>query len=226
MFDRIRHTLGPREAIAINGDDDIGGVVGYFSGIRAGSQAMYGNGLPIDLAVSTKLPVFEWAAGLRAGSAPWKSAYGWTTNAENMQREGVQIGLHGLMADTDGQLERLLTLVRQDIHIRRLVRLATRVDRALAGPSAAYELVVKPGNPGALGAGVNLNLTFVLREQSGAGKKVVNTAQPRRMEVGATNYVVVQSRDLSDLVDITVRNDMAHDFLDNSIWRCETIRRR
>jgi hypothetical protein len=224
MFDRIRHTLGPREAIAIDEDDDIAGVVRYFNAIQARSHAMYGNGISIDMAVSTKLPVLEWAAGLRAGSAPWKSAYGWTMNTEDMQREGVRIGLDGLMADTDGQLERLLTLVRQDNEVRRLVRLATREDRALAGPSAAYELVVRTGNSGALGAGANVNLTFVLRGQSGAAKKVVNTAQPGRMEVGATNYVVIQSRDLGDLVDITVRNDMAHDFLGNSVWRCETIR--
>ena len=44
------------------------------------------------------------------------------------------------------------------------------------------------------------------------------------MESGMTDYVVIYSPDLGQLVDVTVRNDMSRSVLGNSAWRCESIR--
>ena len=55
-------------------------------------------------------------------------------------------------------------------------------------------------------------------KMSARGKTQVRTALTE-----SAAGVVIQSRDLGNLIDITVYNDMSRSFFGNSAWRCESI---
>jgi hypothetical protein len=231
MFDRIHDILGPREAIAIDEENDANKVAQYFKDIRATSHAVYGNGSTVQdpLLVPNFRHSLELAVGVHAGQDGLQSVYGWTTDEADKQKEFIRIGVDGVMSNlyktavfSDPPLQQLVKMVQGDLELRRLVRMATRDDRILAGPTAGYELVVKTGSTGA--AGTDADLTFVVRGELGVAKKTVNTSLLGRMESGGTDYIVVQSRDVGDLIDVTVRNDMSRSLLGNSRWRCDSVR--
>jgi hypothetical protein len=166
---------------------------------------------------------------VHAGQGGLQSAYEWTTDEADKQKEFIRIGVDGIMSNlyktaifSDPPLQQLVKMVQGDLELRRLVRMATRDDRILAGPTAGYDLVVKTGSIGA--AGTDASLTFMVRGELGVGKKTVNTSLLGRMEGGGTDYVFVQSRDLGNLIDVTVRNDMSRSLLGNSRWRCDSVR--
>jgi hypothetical protein len=137
-----------------------------------------------------------------------------------------------VIGDRSG-LSKLSGLVQNDPEMRRQVRMATREDALLPGPPAAYELTVVTGATGA--AGTDANLTFTVRGELGTCKKTIDSSlqggpfgwfTDGRMEAGGTDYVVIFSRDIGQLRDITVYNDMARSVLGNSKWRCESVRVR
>jgi hypothetical protein len=90
---------------------------------------------------------------------------------------------------------------------------------------------VQTGSTGA--AGTDGRLTFTIRGVLGVCKKTVDTSlrggilgigADGRMESGGTDYVVIYSQDLGELIELTVFNDMSHSLLGNSRWRCESMR--
>ncbi|KAH6708800.1 hypothetical protein BKA61DRAFT_614919 [Leptodontidium sp. MPI-SDFR-AT-0119] len=87
---------------------------------------------------------------------------------------------------------------------------AQRSDPRILGPS-------KPA------AGTDAKITFVVRGELGIAKKTVDTSLQGRMESGKTDFVVIHSRDLGNLFEVTIYNDMGASFLGNSAWRCDKI---
>jgi len=177
---------------------------------------------------------------LHAFRSAFRSVYACTWNDLPQQKEYIRIGVDGLMADFDRPstdhrgLQRLVHLVQTYPEMRRYVRMATRTDSINYGPPAAYALTVVTGTEGA--EGTDAMVTFTVRGELGVAKKTVDTALrggPRfdndpgdvggiidlgngRMESGMTDYVVIYSPDLGQLVDVTVRNDMSRSVLGNS----------
>jgi hypothetical protein len=135
------------------------------------------------------------------------------------------------LLDNKPGLQRLVEQVTTDLEMRRHVRMATRDDPLLPGPPAAYELTVQTGSTGA--AGTDGRLAFTIRGVLGVCKKTVDTSlrggilgmgAHGRMESGGTDYVVIYSQDLGELVELAVFNDLSHSVLGNSRWRCESVR--
>lgn len=144
--------------------------------------------------------------------------------------------LTDIASSVEKPLEALIDLVKTDLEMKRLVRMATVDDPIITGPPPAYLLTIRTGSQGA--AGTDANLTFTVRGELGVIKKVVDTSLrgswdpltspltwvEGRMESGGTDFVVIRSRDIGELIDVTVFNDMARDILGNSRWRCDSIR--
>jgi hypothetical protein len=245
----------PREAIAIDEEDNAEQVMSFFAQRGRGptTHSAYGNGVSPpapqgDFIWPNLRRSIEQGVLLRAGRSAFRSVYAWTWNEPAQQKEYIRIGVDGLMADFDRPdadpraLQRLVRLVQTDPEMRRHVRMATRADSVNYGPPAAYALTVVTGTEGA--QGTDAMVTFTVRGELGVAKKTVDTALrggPRfggdpgdggglidlgngRMESGMTDYVVIYSPDLGQLVDVTVRNDMSRSVLGNSAWRCESVR--
>jgi hypothetical protein len=157
--------------------------------------------------------------------------YEWTTDNVDYLREYIRIGADGVMSNFESlfpenfppskppALRELVQIVNTDRVMRRMVRMASRGDRIT--PAPGYLLIVTTGTVGA--EGTDAFLTFVLRGELGMAKKTVDSSYQGRMESGATDYIVIQSRDLGKLIDITVYNDMSRSVLGNSAWNCGTI---
>ncbi|KAH9211681.1 hypothetical protein DL95DRAFT_464636 [Leptodontidium sp. 2 PMI_412] len=211
VFQKIYKILTPTEAIAIDQEDDPDSVARHFQQLGATSNAVYGYGNTF------QLPAF--VPSLRR-AIEWTVAW---------IREHIRIGADGVMSNFEliipeglpdlPALKPLVDMVKTDREIRRLVRMATRSDRILGSSKHGYLLWVYTGNTGA--AGTDAKITFVVRGELGIAKKTVDTSLQGRMESGKTDFVVIHSRDLGNLFEVTIYNDMGASFLGNSARRCD-----
>ncbi|KAL5313048.1 hypothetical protein ACEPPN_019475 [Leptodophora sp. 'Broadleaf-Isolate-01'] len=225
--------LTPTEAIAIDQEDDPHFVARHFQQLGATSNAVYGYGNTFQLPafVQSLRRAIEWPVAWRTGYGLLQAVYEWTSDDLDRIREHIRIGADGVMSNFEliipeglpdlPALKPLVDMVKTDREIRRLVRMSTRSDRILGSSKHGYLLWVYTGNTGA--AGTDAKITFVVRGELGIAKKTVDTSLQGRMESGKTDFVVIHSRDLGNLFEVTIYNDMGASFLGNSAWRCDKI---
>jgi len=82
------------------------------------------------------------------------------------------------------------------------IRLATREDSPFKPLNEAYALKVYTADT--TEAGTDAKLTFTLTGCKGSATATINAARRGRMEKGATNYVTLPSKDLGNLIRLTV----------------------
>ena len=207
FFDRIIDILGPREGLAIDGENDAGAVSNYFTSREVEHQG-YGNG--------TSFMNFLWmpryrysleaACGIRAMAGRPRVVYVWTINgllAGDEQREYIRIGVDGIITDN---VPTLLTTTRQD-EFSALIRPATRLYNPMQPDNFSYGLLVHTSDQDH--AGTDANVTFTITGSAGSASKTVNTNLIKRMESDCWNYVTIPSPDLGNLLSMTVRRDNA-----------------
>jgi PLAT/LH2 domain-containing protein/glycerophosphoryl diester phosphodiesterase family protein len=146
-------------------------------------------------------PSLEHACTLRAATGAPRFPYPWTVDDARLMREYIRLGVDGIITN---DVARLRAVVAEP-EFRSTVRLASRADDPLAGPRAAYGLIVHTGDTPM--AGTDANVTFTLSGAAGSNCVTVDTRWRARMERNDWNYVTLESEDLGPLHAITVQRD-------------------
>ena len=221
LFDDIKSSLGPREGLAVDSENDPVRVSGWAFGDVA--NQCYGNGIADVFRGSTAAPhirpSIEKACALRAGLGRIKFIYTWSIGIEDPwdMEEYVRIGADGIIAgDRPAAFDRPSVRMLRDVidqgKFQTMIRLATREDNPFTPSNFAYALTVHTDSRH--NAGTDANITFTLTGSFGSSSKTVDTSligsifggTPGRMENGL-DYVTLPSTDLGDLISITVRRD-------------------
>jgi hypothetical protein len=198
VFADILKTLGPREGVMVDSEDDAGAVANYF--IDRGYFGNIGYGDGTEFVGPHLVTAIDGAVWLRATRGfPRSVTYVYTINLEDSMRTFIDAGVDGIITDE------LLTLTHI-VHGRSDIRLATRQDNPFQPLPEAYGLMIRTGDDG-----TDANITFTLEGSLGSSKITVNTAPTGRMGKGDTNFVTIPSKNLGVLKSITVENDGSGD---------------
>lgn len=202
IFERIRHDLRPREGLMIDQENDPVRVATFFTDAGVERQC-YGNGISFlnSLLGPNVRPSLERACELRAATSAPRFAYAWTVDEPGLMREYLRIGVDGIITNNVARLR----AVAAEPEFQSTIRLATRADDPLAGPRAAYGLIVHTGDKWM--AGTDAEVTFTLTGAAGASSITVDTRWRARMERNTWNYVTLESGDLGPLRTITAQRD-------------------
>jgi glycerophosphoryl diester phosphodiesterase len=205
VFDDIVSTLDPREGLMVDQDDSPDRVASFFRS-RGVTRFCYGNGTSFNLsdegAMVYRTPI-EQACWMRATKLGPRFIYAWTVNGTKNQRLYLRIGVNGIIADVLGLL--FLSDMLQTPEFAALYRRAQRSDNLFLPPSAAYGLTVHTSNVGQ--AGTDANVTFTVTGTNGSRSTTMDANYNRRLERGLTNFLVLTSPDLGDLLSVTVQRD-------------------
>jgi hypothetical protein len=194
VFADILQTLGQREGVMVDSEDDAGAVANYF--LTRGYSGNIGYGDGTEGPGPHLVTAMDRAVWLQATTGfPRSVTYVYTINLEDSMRTFIDAGVDGIITN------KLLTLT-QIVHGRSDIRLATRQDNPFQPLPEAYGLMIRTGDDG-----TDANITFTLEGALGSSKITVNTAPIGRMEKGDTNFVTIPSKDLGVLKSITVEND-------------------
>ena len=209
VFDRVSGDVRAREGFMIDCDDNVDGVAEFFTRNQKVTRFGYGNGTSIPL-VDEGMMVYrtpiEKACWMRAVRGAPGFVEAWTVNSLDNLQLYLRLGINGLICDREG-IERVRALLWTS-ELGKRYRLAQRVDDPMAPDNFAYGLTVVTTRQGL--AGTDASITFTLVGDKGSASTTVDTSLHRRMESGATSFVVLYSADLGTLRSITVESDLGH----------------
>jgi hypothetical protein len=217
VFDNINlQTLGPREGVQVDAEDDAGAVVNYFTVDRnyAGNIG-YGDGTAFQ---GPNLPrAIDRAAFLRASVGyPKAVTYVYTLNHVTSMHSFIDSGVDGIIPDAFGvqasgdpsYITELLGVVSEHPEIR----LATRDDNPFEPALQSYGLEVSTSDD--TFSGTDANISFTLLGCRGSATITVDTGEvlnpiydSGRMRTGQTDWVAIPSKNLRRLSSVTVFND-------------------
>ncbi len=205
VFDQISSTLGAREGVMIDAQDNPDEVAAFFSNLGV-THFCYGNGTSFPLsdegAMVYRTPI-ERACWLRVTRFGPRFVYAWTVNALNNQRLYLRIGVNGIIADRNG-IVRLASLLTTPEFTARY-RVARRSDNPFLPANASYGLTARTSDVSM--AGTDANVTFTVTGANGSSSITTDTNYNRRMERGFLNFVILPSPDLGELHSVTVQRD-------------------
>jgi glycerophosphoryl diester phosphodiesterase len=205
IFDKIASEIGPREGFMIDETDSPDDVAAFFSG-KGVTRFCYGNGTSSPIsdegAYIYRLPI-ERACWMTATRNEPRFVYAWTVNDVDDQKLYMRVGVTGMISDPAGISHFPNLFGSAEFNLR--FRLAARTDNPFLPPNSAYGLTVRTSDIHL--AGTDANVTFTLHGSKGTSSVTVDTSYNGRMERGATNFVVLTSRDLGSLQTISVRRD-------------------
>lgn len=203
MFDLIRDTLGPREGLMIDEDNDPVAVSDYFAGLGVTNHG-FGNGISVlscGVLGPNVRPSMERACALRAAGGRPRFIYVWTIDCVDLEAEYIAIGVDGMITDDPAEVR---SVMARPEHVG-VVRLATRADNPMQPASWTYALTIKTAD--VVMGGTDANVTFTLTGSLGTVSKTIDAEYIKRMERGDTNYLTLQTDDLGDLQTLTVSHD-------------------
>lgn len=241
VFDRIDlHSLGEREGVQVDSENDPGAVVNYFTVDRnyTGNCAFgettcphiaYGDGTIVQ---GPNLPrAIDRAAFLRASTGlPRAVTYVYTLNHVTSMHSFIDSGVDGIIPDAFGPqasgdpayITELLQVVREHPEIR----LATRDDNPFVPALQSYGLEVRTSSES--GSGTDANINFLLVGCRGSATVTVDTGDvlpviydSGRMEAGNTDWVTIPSMNLGKLSEVVVFNMGGGDFPQ---WKFDDLR--
>ncbi|MFO0665475.1 MAG: PLAT/LH2 domain-containing protein [Polyangiaceae bacterium] len=203
MFDLIQGSLGPREGVMVDEENDVVAVSDHFDGLGVTNHG-YGNGISVlscGILGPNVRPSMEKACAIRASGRRPRFIYVWTIDCVDLEQEYVRIGVDGVITDDPAEVRSVMA----EPEFKNVVRLAVRADNPFTPANFAYALTVKTGDVAS--AGTDANVTFTLKGSLGSASKTVDTKYIKRMERDDTNYVTIQSPDVGTLQSITVQRD-------------------
>jgi len=198
-------TLGPREAVQIDQEDDAAEIVQHFFDLGFSGNIGYGDGTATQ---GPNLPrAMDKAAFLRASIGfPQSVTYVYTLANESSEHSFINGGADGIIPELD-KIPALVAVVNQHPEIR----MASREDNPFQPPNEAYGLVFVTGKAG--DAGTDADLTITLHGCKGSATITVDTGNINvfyptgRMEGDQSDWVTIPSADLGLLTSVTIKND-------------------
>ena len=220
VFDSILGSLGPREGVQVDAEDDAGTVVNYFLARGYDGNIGYGDGT---LGPGPHLvAAMDAAVFLRAALGyPKAVTYVYTIRLTDSMRLFIDAGVDGIIPGgfSIGPDPDYVAELRQIVDGRSDVVLATRQDNPFQPRNEAYGLSVVTTD--GVAAGTDAHLTFTLEGTLGSSTITVDAEPTGRMEAGSVSYVTIASKDLGILKSITVSRDSAGNAPG---WRLQEIR--
>jgi len=230
VFDDIVGTLGPREGVQIDAEDDPAAVVNFFTQTEHYSGNIgYGDGTAFQ---GPNLPrAIDRAAFLRASVGyPKAVTYVYTLNHVTSMHSFIYSGVDGIIPDAFGVQASgdpsYITELLNVVHEHPEIRLATRDDNPFAPKLQSYGLEVHTSTD--LYSGTDANLTFTLQGCRGSATITVDTGEvlnpiydSGRMRDGDTDSMAIPSMNLGKLSSVTIYNDGTGDAPG---WNFENIR--
>lgn len=205
IFDHIGSTIGAREGLMIDAQDDPDEVAAFFKDLGV-TRFCYGNGTSFPLsdegAMVYRTPI-ERACWMRVTHNGPRFVYAWTVNDIGDQKLYLRIGVNGMIADTGGIAHLSRTLL--DPWYAARYRMATRTDNPFLPANASYGLTVHTSDRSM--AGTDANVTLTVTGANGFSSTTTDTNFNRRMERGLSNFAILPSADLGDLHSVTVQRD-------------------
>ena len=201
-FDNITSSLGPREGVQVDSDDDPQAIVNFlqtkgFSNIGYGDGTLGANLIGIG---PNTLKAIEYYTYLRADGNEPRTAYGFSISEQEALKEYITTGVDAIITDDVAGLAKIVA-GRTDI------RLATRDDNPMRPLNQTYALKLHTGD--IADAGTDSKVTFKLTGCLGEATAVIDTSRIGRMERDTTNYLVIPSKNLGRLESLTVSRDNA-----------------
>ncbi len=215
VFDDILGTLGPREGVQIDAEDDPGAVVNFFTGRGYFDDIGYGDGTAFQ---GPHLPrAIDRAAFLRASVGyPKVVTYVYTLDHITSMHSFIDSGVDGIIPDSFGvqasgdpsHITDLVNVVNEHPEIR----VATRADNPFAPALQSYGLGVL--TDGDLFSGTDANLTFTLQGCRGSATITIDAGEvldpiydSERMRDGNWDWMAIPSMNLGKLTSVTIFND-------------------
>lgn len=205
VFDRIAATLGPREGLMIDADDDPEGVAAFFAKLGV-TRFCYGNGtsFPVsdEAAMVYRTPI-EQACWMRIAHDGPRFVYAWTVNGRANQRLYLRAGVNGIIADPRG-IEHFVQVLAEPAFAASH-RLATRLDNPMLPVEGSYGLGVSTSDIAM--AGTDAGVTFTVTGANGAASVAFEGHFNRRLERGSRTCITLPSPDLGELHSVAVQRD-------------------
>ena len=229
VFDNILGTLGPREGVQIDAEDDPADVVNFFFARNYFGNIGYGDGTAFQ---GPNLPrAIDRAAFLRASAGyPKAVTYVYTLNHVTSMHSFIYSGVDGIIPDAFGVQASgdpsYITELVNVVHEHPEIRVATRDDNPFLPKLQSYGLEVRTN--GDLFSGTDANLTFTLLGCRGSATITVDAGEvlnpiydSRRMRDGNWDSMAIPSMNLGKLTSVTIYNDGTGD---SSGWDFDDIR--
>jgi hypothetical protein len=217
VFDNIDlQSLGPREGVQVDAEDDAGAVVNYFTVDRHyGGNIGYGDGTVFQ---GPKLPrAIDRAAFLRASVGyPKAVTYVYTLNHKTSMHSFIDSGVDGIIPDAFGVQASgnpsYITDLLGVAHEHPEISLATRDGNPFKPALQSYGLEVSTSDDAF--SGTDANITFTVVGCRGSATITVDTGEvlnpiydSGRMRDGQTDWIAIPSMNLGRLSSVTVFND-------------------
>jgi hypothetical protein len=219
VFDKILDSLGPREGVQVDAEDDPGAVVNYFFDRHYYGNIGYGDGT---LGPGPHLPTaIDAAAFDRAALGyPKVVTYVYTIKLASSMHMFIESGVDGIIPGgfSAGPDPDYVATLLQIVDEHTDIVLATRQDNPFQHLNEAYGLRVVTSDD--FSAGTDAHLTFELEGELGTATTTVDSEPTGRMEEGSVNYVTIPSKNLGPLKSITVSRDDAGNAPD---WKLQEI---
>ena len=230
VFGGFLGSLGEREGVQIDAEDDAGAVVNFFTQTEHYSgNIAYGDGTAFQ---GPNLPrAIDRAAFLRASVGfPKAVTYVYTLNHVTSMHSFIDSGVDGIIPDAfgvqaSGDPSYISELVNV-VHEHPEIRAATRDDNPFLPKLQSYGLEVHTSSD--VFSGTDANLTFTLEGCRGTATFTVDTGEvlnpiydSGRMRDGNTDSMAIPSMNLGRLGSVTIFNDGTGDAPG---WNFENLR--
>lgn len=215
FFLPIKTGLRPREAYAIDSDDDPSKVSDFFLANNI-TRFCYGDGIAAP-GVPEDIPVaIMEAVALKWSKRKIRFVYVWTLAAQSSMRDYIATGVDGIMVNDVPALKAVL----KESAVKKRVRLATRADNPFDLPvHPSYRLTVKTSNE--THAGTDANLTFELRGSAGKLATTLDSYPVGLFEQGVTNHVTLIGKDVGVIQELVLSQDGDENAPG---WRVDTVK--
>lgn len=217
FFVPIKAGLRPREAYAIDQDDDPRRVSKFFRDNGVANQCfgdgVFAPGVPVNIPPAILDGVgLKW---LQLKEHPIRWVYVWTLAAQTSMREYIRMGVDGIMVNDAPALKAVLG----EPEFKNRVRLATRDENPFRPPFLpAYVLTVKTS--GVEHSGTDALLTFELRGSKGAAANTIDAEPAGLFERGGVNLVTLIGADVGEIQELVISQSGGRNAPD---WLVETV---